>query len=61
MLCENCFCIYQKDNKCTLQEIWIDIQGHCQECIYAAFEKKMLENKKKRALNRYKTEYTELD
>ncbi len=34
MTCENIFCIYQRDNKCVLEEINLDITGVCADCIY---------------------------
>ena len=33
MLCENIFCIYEKDGMCILDEIEIDISGQCTCCI----------------------------
>ena len=34
MRCENNFCIYWKDKSCILDEISLDIQGQCEDCIY---------------------------
>ncbi len=34
MMCENIFCIYWNDNNCILENISLDIQGKCNECIY---------------------------
>ena len=34
MKCENIFCVYQKNDECSLEEIELDILGQCRECIY---------------------------
>ena len=44
MRCENCFCIYQENGKCVLDEINIDITGQCDSCIYVDIPKSDLEN-----------------
>ena len=49
MECENIFCVYQKDNKCKLDKITLDIQGNCTSCIYVNINEKTLDN--------YKNEY----
>lgn len=46
MKCENCFCIYQRNNYCSLTEVELDIQGQCKECIYIDLEKETLEKLK---------------
>lgn len=33
MICENEYCIYQKNRKCTLDTISVDEFGKCSECI----------------------------
>ncbi len=33
MKCENCFCIYQENEECILNDINIDITGQCDSCI----------------------------
>ena len=40
--CENKFCIYQKQGKCILKRVQLDIQGNCLDCIYINIEEKIL-------------------
>ena len=42
MKCENCFCVYWKQNTCILAEISLDIKGCCRECVYINVEEKAL-------------------
>jgi len=51
MKCENCFCIYQKNNKCILKNIELDVLGQCHECIYVDIPQKYLEALKNEKLN----------
>ncbi len=51
MLCENRFCIYEKDGCCKLDFVELDIQGMCKDCIYPDLDVKTLENLKKQTLN----------
>jgi len=48
MQCLFNFCIYNKDQKCTLNEISIDTMGMCGECIPVNFDSSFLEAEKKR-------------
>ncbi len=41
--CENHFCIYWKEDQCTLKSISLDTQGTCQDCIYVTLEPTLLE------------------
>mgnify|MGYP003290400733 CR=1 FL=1 len=50
MNCRNEFCIYQKDDKCILDEINLDIQGSCEECIYVEINNKVLQVAKDKKL-----------
>lgn len=34
MKCENCFCVYEYNGNCRLEEIELDITGQCMQCIY---------------------------
>lgn len=52
MNCENYFCIYNKKEKCTLNEISLDFQGRCNECIYVNLEEAQLKKIKKEQLRR---------
>lgn len=49
--CENEFCIYQKQGSCLLENIQLDIQGNCTDCIYITVEKDTLDNLKEKFLN----------
>ena len=46
MKCENEYCIYNKKYKCILDEITLDIQGKCIECIYVDIPSQQLEKLK---------------
>ena len=48
--CENVFCIYQKQGKCILESVQIDIQGNCTDCIYINVEEEALNNLKEKLL-----------
>ena len=49
--CENEFCIYQKQVTFVLEEVQLDIQGNCVDCIYISIEDKELTNLKTKSLN----------
>ena len=51
MKCENYFCVYWSGGKCVLQEISLDIQGNCQNCIYVKIDKKSLEKSRQEFLS----------
>ena len=57
MLCENYFCIYQKDRQCVLEKINLDIQGRCKECIYIDFDEFILQELKNKLLKRFESDY----
>lgn len=48
--CKNSFCIYWKDKNCILDEISLDIQGQCEDCIYIDLDEKILEEKRNEKL-----------
>ena len=52
MECENFFCVYQEDDKCTLDRISVDIVGHCLDCIYIDIKPELLKELKKKQLER---------
>ncbi len=56
MECSNFFCIYQKDDKCMLDEISLDICGRCQECIYPNIPTYILEAEKEALRKKFDTE-----
>ncbi len=53
MECLNEFCIYQKNDKCILDEIEIDIGGNCQSCIYPDIPPQILEQEKEKLLKQF--------
>ena len=52
MICENDYCIYNKKEKCILNEVSLDIQGRCNECIYVSIEETALKKLKKEQLRK---------
>ena len=56
MECLNNFCIYGKDNECMLDEIELDVNGCCEECIYANIPTEVLEYEKERIRKRFVNE-----
>lgn len=50
LLCENEFCIYQKQGNCILKSVQLDIQGNCLECIYINVEEDTLNGLKNELL-----------
>ena len=48
--CENEFCIYQKQGKCILESVQLDIQGNCADCIYIKIEEDPLNFLKEKVL-----------
>ena len=57
MECLNNFCIYQKGDKCILDRISIDTLGMCESCIVANIDEQILEDSKKRMLEKFDEEY----
>ena len=53
MNCENSFCIYQSEDKCTLDEISINNLGMCTECIYPTIDEEVLNQAKLKQLKKY--------
>ena len=49
--CENEFCIYQKQGRCILESVQLDIQGNCVECIHINVEENVLKDLKEKLLN----------
>lgn len=54
MKCENCFCIYQSDNKCTLDEISLDSSGMCIDCFYVDIAEETLMSAKLKQIKNLK-------
>ena len=57
MECLNYFCIYQKDEKCILDNISINMVGMCDSCIYTTIDDNVLEDAKNRLLDKFDEEY----
>lgn len=53
MKCENEYCVYWKNNRCILDEISLDILGACKCCIYVDIDNDVLEQYRKKQLDRY--------
>lgn len=60
MRCENCFCIYWKDDACILDEIWLDCQGTCQLCTFISLDEKLLERARRNILHLYEEDQKDL-
>ena len=50
MHCENFLCIYEKNGKCLIEGIDLDIMGQCTSCIYPNFEKEVLQRYKEKTI-----------
>lgn len=57
LLCENHFCIYRSKGRCILDQISLDMQGCCDECIYVTIPEELLAKERETILNSYKAEY----
>ena len=53
MECENFLCVYQKDDKCILDRISLDVVGHCLDCIYVDIEPELLKELKDKQLKQF--------
>ncbi len=53
MRCDNIFCIYWVKNNCGLDDISLDIQGNCKDCIYVNIEDEVLENYRQKLLRKF--------
>lgn len=53
MICEFPFCIYNKDNKCTIDEVRINAYGVCDCALYPTIDKMYLDYCKKKELKLY--------
>ena len=56
MKCENCFCIYEKNGDCILEEISLNACGNCEDCIYPSIDSEYLEAKKQSLLEKLNIE-----
>lgn len=51
--CENNYCIYWKNKKCSLSKIFINSVGVCADCILIHLSEKELQKKRKAMLERF--------
>ena len=52
MECENSFCIYERDRKCILEKISVNMLGICDDCIYPSIDDEVLNSLKEKTLKR---------
>ena len=53
MKCDNSYCLYQRQGKCTLKQIQIDISGTCSERQYVDLDDSFLDKAKDELLRSY--------
>ena len=51
--CDNEFCIYQAQGGCILEQVQLDIQGNCTNCMYIRVEDETLRELKQKLLRDY--------
>ncbi len=61
MRCENKFCIYWNENECILDDISLDVQGNCEDCIYVNIDEENLKAERQRSLKSLYNEQKVLD
>ena len=52
MECENSLCIYERDRKCILEKISVNMLGICDDCIYPSIDDEVLNSLKEKTLKR---------
>ena len=52
MECENSLCIYERDRKCILKKISVNMLGICDDCIYPSIDDEVLNSLKEKTLKR---------
>lgn len=57
IFCENCFCIYWRAGTCAFDEISLDAQGSCQDCIYLDLPEEQFQQARVALLQRYEREW----
>ena len=53
LYCENALCIYQENNKCVINIVYLNALGMCEECICVKIEKDELNFMKKKVLDNF--------
>ncbi len=61
MICANRMCIYYSNDKCTIDNISLDIEGRCEECIYVNVDEETLQKYRKKMLDKYALIEKEMD
>ena len=51
--CENIFCIFQTNGKCTREQAEIDRFGMCMKCIHPNIDEEILDESKAKLLKKY--------
>jgi len=52
MICENYFCVYNKDDKCMFDDdVTLDVTGMCLDCIYPTIDQDVIDKAKERFFN----------
>ena len=57
MQCENNYCIYWESGHCILDELSLDFQGRCQECVYVPIDDDILQHAMQKILGVYESEF----
>ena len=52
MECKNSHCIYERDRKCILEKISVNMLGICDDCIYPSIDDEVLNSLKEKTLKR---------
>jgi len=55
--CENLYCVYWTESGCMLDEISLDLQGRCYECIYVSVTEEVMAKGRKKVLEHFEKEY----
>ena len=53
MFCQNKLCIYWEEDECILDEVELDFQGKCTECIYIDIDDEDLKKYRKKSLSKF--------
>ena len=53
MRCENIFCVYWCEGKCTLDEISLNAYGACECCVYIDLSERTLKRKRKEYFDKH--------
>lgn len=59
MICENRYCIYWENGKCTLDEIYLDELGICESCIRISIPDEKLHKIREKQLEELESRFRE--